>query len=100
VEDFKRVKLQSAKIGLSLNPSKFEKFLVRNQNLAVVHLVSDLLAGVRIVSNDSLEMLGAPLTDEALPSALARKIATIQLLAQRLQSLNPRTDRSILLDLV
>ncbi len=64
-------------------------FLVGNQNPAVVHLVSDVLPGVRIVSADSLEMLGAPLTDEALPSALARKIVSIHLLAQRLRSLQP-----------
>ena len=86
-DDIAQIKQRSAEIGLKLNPAKCELFLIGEQDPAVMKSISLLLPGAKITSAEDLELLGAPITDEALPHALAKKITTIRLLVKRLESL-------------
>ena len=88
-EDIAVVKLRSAELGLKLNPSKCELFVIGEQDPDAMEKISRLLPGVKITKSEDLDLLGAPITDDALPHALNKKISTIQLLVGRLKCLQP-----------
>ena len=82
--DIAEVKSSSESIGLILNPKKCALLVMNEPNVAAIDEICRLLPGLRILTPGDCELLGAPLTDEALPAALEKKTQQIKLLAARL----------------
>jgi len=84
VADLKVVLASSAAIGLELNPAKCELLVMDEPDSDAVAEIARLLPGIKFLEPCDAELLGAPLTDEALPAALESKVAQIGRLAERL----------------
>jgi hypothetical protein len=82
--DLEKVLIRSAAIGLELNPTKCELYVMEEQDTEGVAKICRLLPGVKILEGRDCELLGAPLTNDALPQVLDRKVNEIQLLSSRL----------------
>ncbi len=61
-----------------------------------VDAIKSLLHGIRVIAADDCMLLGAPLKDEALPSALLKKTEKVKLLVDRLPNLQAHTTLFIL----
>jgi hypothetical protein len=87
LSDLKKVIDAQEELGLFLNSEKCELRVIGNCDPKFVEAISMLLPGVKILSPSNCELLGAPLTPEALPRALASKIGAVKLLVDRLDTL-------------
>ena len=91
LHDLKKVLAASSAIGLQLNSCKCELILMEDSDQSSVQAIVSLLPGIKILKNDECSLLGAPLTEEALPQALSQKVADIKLLTDRLPILSAHT---------
>jgi len=82
--DVKVILAKSSAIGLQLNPAKCELYVLDNPDSEGVAEIERLLPGIQTLKSSELELLGAPLTVDALPAALDAKVAQIRRLADRL----------------
>jgi hypothetical protein len=92
-QDLVRLQAASSEIGLQLNPAKCELYVMgeKEEDLDAGIRIDSLLPGVKILRAADCMLLGAPLTDEALPSALVQKIDQIRILVDRLPKLEAHT---------
>jgi hypothetical protein len=81
----------TADIGLRLNPGKCELHVTGEEDQDAVIAIKSLLPGIRVLAAADCMLLGAPLTDEALPSALLKKTEKVKLLVDRLPNLQAHT---------
>ena len=91
LDDLKKVLSASSAIGLQLNSNKCELILMDDPDQSSVDSIVSLLPGIKILKNEECSLLGAPLTEEALPHALSQKIDDIKLLTGRLPILSAHT---------
>jgi hypothetical protein len=62
-----------------------------DEDLDAIGSIKSLLPGIKVLSAEDCMLLGAPLTDEALPSAVFEKIEKIKLMVDRLPTLQAHT---------
>jgi hypothetical protein len=77
--------------GLELNTTKCEAYLINHtfqETIETASLLQTCLPGIKILHPEGLTLLGAPLTDEAIPIILESKIKAAQILTSRLCDLN------------
>jgi hypothetical protein len=93
LSDLVEVISSGEKMGLQLNPQTCKLMVLwwGNSQAPFVEAISELLPGIKVIRLCQCELLGAPLTSEALPRALTHKIETIGLLVERLPSLQSHT---------
>jgi hypothetical protein len=89
LEDLEEVIRGSAEIGLHLNPTKCEVFVMDEDDQESLDRIAELLPGVKFLDRSECHLLGAPITDEALPIALQDKFDAISLLVSRLPDIEP-----------
>jgi hypothetical protein len=91
MEDVKLIQLAAFNLGLELNTNKCEIFLLNhnkqeeNKSLSRLH---HCLPGARVAQQDEWRLLGAPLTNEAIPGVLHEKIKALETFSDRLGKLN------------
>ena len=76
------------KLGLCLNPVKCEVLVIGQPDPDIIQQISTLLPGLKFLDAASVNLLGAPLTPEAIPSAICSKTRDMSLLMERLPSLH------------
>lgn len=87
LNNFEVIIKKSSEVGLEVNFQKCELFFFTSQNPDVVSQFNDLAPGIRVVDKSNWCLLGAPLTNEALPTSLAEKSESLSLLCSRLELL-------------
>jgi hypothetical protein len=85
--DLQKVIAASEELGLILNGEKCELRVIGNCAPNYIEDICRLLPGIKILNAPDCELLGAPLTLEALPRALTSKIKAVKLLVGRLDTL-------------
>ena len=63
----------SSELGLQLNPTKCELLVLGQCDPETVQNISSLLPGLKLLDAASCNLLGAPLTPEALLAAISSK---------------------------
>jgi hypothetical protein len=96
LQDLISIQNATADVGLCLNPEKCELYVTGEEDQEAVDAIKSLLPGIRVLEAPDCMLLGAPLTDEALPSALLKKTDKVKLLVDRLSILQPHTALFIL----
>jgi len=98
VQDLETTMSSSAEIGMSLNPAKCELFVIGEdvETIAAVNSICDLLPGINIISADKLELLGSPLTHDAIPPIMEQNIEQVKLLSSRLPAQSAHVDLFLL----
>ncbi len=74
--DLQKVFAASQELELTLNCGERERRIIGNCDPKYIADISLLLPGIKIMTALDCELLGAPLTLEALPRALVSKIKT------------------------
>jgi hypothetical protein len=87
LQDLISIQKATADIGLCLNPGKCELYVTGDEDQDAIDSITSLLPGIRVLAASDCMLLGAPLTDEALPSALKKKTDKVKLLVDRLPNL-------------
>lgn len=87
MEDLRKVIAAESEIGMTLNPSKCELRVAGGGSERWNEAFSDLLPGLKLLQDSECLLLGAPLTDEAIPIVMDKKVGEISLLTSRLPHL-------------
>jgi hypothetical protein len=91
LQDLMSIQNATSDIGLCLNPGKCELYVTGEEDQDAVDAITCLLPGIRVIASADCMLLGAPLTDDALPSALNKKTEKVKLLVDRLPNLQAHT---------
>jgi hypothetical protein len=91
LQDLISIQKATADIGLCLKPGKCELYVTGDEDQDAIDSTTSLLPGIRVLTASDCMLLGAPLTDEALPSALKKKTDKGKLLVDRLPNLQAHT---------
>jgi hypothetical protein len=79
----------AAEIGLKVNTDKCEIFFnSKNEDMSIIQQFEKICPGIRIVSSNDLQLLGAPIFEEAYVQQFRIKEQKIKLLISRLDHLN------------
>jgi hypothetical protein len=86
-------KIQAAKnsLGLSVNPSKTELLLVKPVHLnpdEVLDQFNQLTPGIKLIKEEDLTLLGAPINIEGISKVLKPKLESLELMCSRLVDLD------------
>ena len=86
-------KIQAAKnsLGLSVNPSKTELLLVKPVHLnpsEVLDKFNQLTPGIKLIKDEDLTLLGAPINIEGISKVLKPKLESLELMCSRLVDLD------------
>jgi hypothetical protein len=80
----------AAEIGLKVNTDKCEIFFnSKNEDTSIIQQFEKICPGIRIVSSNDLQLLEAPIFEEAYIQQFRIKEQKIKLLISRLDHLNP-----------
>jgi hypothetical protein len=80
----------AAEIGLKMNTSKCEIFFCsQGIDSSIVSKFEKICPGIRIISKDDLQLLGAPIFEEARVHHFKIKQHKLNLLISRLEQINP-----------
>lgn len=91
--DIQRVLDFEACSGLSLNPSKCEMFCtsdIAEHRQEVVNKIRHLLPGIRLLNQDSLNLLGTPLLKAGFSKTAQEKLLLIRRLCKRVIDMHPQ----------
>jgi hypothetical protein len=78
--------------GLVVNPAKCELYLKgysSEERTQIVNLFEPVMPGIQVVNDADLELLGAGLTVESTTKPLAKTLAKVEVLCDRLRLLGP-----------
>lgn len=93
IQDLIRIKKHFILLGLELSPLKCEVFFlpcVRNERKTeILQKLNSILPGLTTVDKNKLTLLGAPLTDEAIPFVMNEKIKIVSSYIDKQQKLHP-----------
>lgn len=87
INDIKKIKTLSDEVGLQLNPSKCEVLRIKPLSDKEFEKLNEIIPGIVVPSTEEFCLLGAPLTVDAIPPAIAVKTKKIALLISRLDGL-------------
>ncbi len=90
IEDFKYLIDQCRHLGLNINPLKCELFFCSSFKKDIYLLFDNICPGIKVVTKN-LNLLGAPLVEEATLPILERKLDSMRLMFERLKLLNSHT---------
>lgn len=88
IADIKTIKTLSEEVGLTLNTSTCEALCMKPLSELEIKKLNEVLPGILITPPEEFCLLGAPLTLNGIPSAIANKTKAISLLISRLDDLN------------
>lgn len=88
IEDIKTIISASEDVGLKLNPSKCEVLRLKPLTDIEINALNEVIPGIMVPPTDEFCLLGAPLTLDGIPKAIAQKTESINLLISRLESMN------------
>jgi hypothetical protein len=90
LNDFHTIIKMAAEIGLKVNTSKCEIFFCSQRiDSSIVSKFEKICPGIRITSKDDLQLLGAPIFEEAHVHHFKIKQHKLNLLISRLEQINP-----------
>src|SRR5829696_3843787 len=90
IGDITAIQTKATSIGLELNASKCEAYLIQRSRAETTESISKLqafLPGLKILRDDELTLLGAALTEQACPVIFQGKIKALELMYERLGAL-------------
>ena len=86
--DLERLEIAAKELGLKLNPAKCELYFTNKNNnslyQATLQRFQKLLPEVKIVGDDELILLGAPVLETSIEMVLRKKLQDLQLMIERL----------------
>ena len=87
LNNFKLLINESVKVGLEINFSKCELLFLKCIDPDILSKFNAMAPGINVLDRSKWRLLGAPITDEALPSCISEKCRSISLLCSRLHNL-------------
>ncbi|XP_055351881.1 uncharacterized protein LOC129598141 [Paramacrobiotus metropolitanus] len=90
LDNFERIVAQANSIGLEINIAKCELFVCGGSESAQQEVIADFIVRhpqLRVLSDSTFTLLGAPVLDDAIGPALTEKAATLTTVCERLQLL-------------
>lgn len=88
LSDFKLLIQECGKIGLEINPTKCELFFCGNTDQSIIDQFNAVSPGIKVVDTHDLELLGAPLTEEAEEKVLLKMHSKLKTMFERIGTLN------------
>ena len=94
LSDFKNIINAAESHGLEINATKCELFLIQPSQASqksTLNSFNQVKAGVKLVENHELTLLGAPILPEAIEGVLMKKIEDLELMSKRLDEIDPHS---------
>ena len=91
ISDYQKILQVVDSLGLSVNPAKCELYLIKPTTIECKNAhktFCDLTEGVRLIKDDELTLLGAPILPEAIGGVLKPKLESLKLMASRLEEID------------
>lgn len=88
IADIKKIITLSKEVGLKLNTSKCEVLRIKPLNNSEIEKLNEVLPDIIVPPLEEFCLLGAPLTLDGIPIAIAKKSITIETLITRLEGLS------------
>ena len=92
LDDYKKIISAANSHGLEVNPTKCELHIINPHSLnasAVLDIFNQITKGVKLVKNEDLTLLGAPIYPEGIPNVLNPKLENLKLMVTRLNKIDP-----------
>ena len=90
--DLQRIKTAANELGLQLNPAKCELYFTNKNNMradqTTLERFTELLPEVKIMDEEKLILLGAPILETSMEVVLRNKLQDLQLMVERLKLLD------------
>lgn len=91
LQDIRRILAFSNESGLSVNPAKCEVYFINTPPDAkekMLEELNDMLPGIKVLDDESFNLLGAPIMKEGISESLAKGLETVKTLCKRLPLLD------------
>jgi hypothetical protein len=88
LNDFKILVQECKKIGLEVNPTKCELFFCGDKDQSIIDEFNEVSPGIKVIQNNDLELLGAPITEEAEERILRKMHDKLKIMFERIGTLN------------
>ena len=92
LQDLQTISAASDSLGLEINPGKCELYFT-NPDMESYHQVLSSFQseapGIKVLNNESLTLLGAPIMAEAVEGVLKQKLEDLKLMVERLTLIDP-----------
>ena len=91
LEDYDKILAAGNSLGLAVNPSKTELLLVKPVHLNpndVLDQFNQLTPGIKLIKEEDLTLLGAPINVEGISKVLKPKLESLELMCSRLGDLD------------
>lgn len=89
LNDFKLLLQECQKIGWEVNPSKCEIFFCGdNKDQSIIDGFNAVSPGIKVIQDNDLELLGAPITEEAEERILIKTHNKLKIMFERIGTLN------------
>ena len=91
IQDYKRIREASAKLGPEVNPTKCELYPINPESERCKNALEEfnkISPGVKLKKKENLTLLGAPIFPEGIKNSLEPKLENLKLMANRLKEID------------